>query len=157
MSRIYFQDVWPDELSNCYGCGRNNKEGLQIKSYWENDESICIWTPKKHLMAGKDILCGGVVATLIDCHCLNTAIATAYKISNRELGTNPFLPYATGEFQMKLIKPIPLKKSITLKAKVEKISENKMIVSCSLFSDDRICAKGHITAIKVSDNFWKKE
>ena len=27
-----FQDYYPDELSYCYGCGRLNEDGLQIKS-----------------------------------------------------------------------------------------------------------------------------
>ena len=26
------QDSYPDELSHCYGCGRLNRDGLQIKS-----------------------------------------------------------------------------------------------------------------------------
>jgi hypothetical protein len=28
------QDSYPDELSHCYGCGRLNLDGLQIKSVW---------------------------------------------------------------------------------------------------------------------------
>ncbi len=30
-----FQDYYPDEVSHCYGCGRLNEQGLQIKSYWD--------------------------------------------------------------------------------------------------------------------------
>ena len=50
MSKVFFQDLWPEELSYCFGCGRNNKYGLQIKSYWEGDKAICVWNPKQYLM-----------------------------------------------------------------------------------------------------------
>ncbi|MBY9006626.1 MAG: PaaI family thioesterase [Candidatus Lokiarchaeota archaeon] len=156
MSQKFFQDLWPEELSYCFGCGRNNKDGLQIKSYWEGDESLCIWTPKEYLKAGKDILCGGIVATIIDCHCLNTAIAVAYKRETRELGTEPFIPYATGSLRMELKKPIPIQKPIILKAKVDQIQDKKIIVSCLLFSDNILCAKGEIIALRVSKDFWKQ-
>ena len=29
-----FQDFYPDNVSHCYGCGRLNPEGLQIKTHW---------------------------------------------------------------------------------------------------------------------------
>ena len=41
MEKKYFQDFMPENV--CFGCGNNNHEGLQIKSYWENDESVLIW------------------------------------------------------------------------------------------------------------------
>lgn len=38
-----FQDHWPDIAANCWGCGRNNEHGLQIKSHWDGDEAVCVW------------------------------------------------------------------------------------------------------------------
>jgi len=35
MDHKAFQDYYPHELSHCYGCGRLNEHGLQIKSYWD--------------------------------------------------------------------------------------------------------------------------
>ena len=35
-----FQDFYPDELSHCYGCGRLNEQGLQLKSYWDGEETV---------------------------------------------------------------------------------------------------------------------
>ena len=34
-----FQDHYKDEYSVCYGCGRLNPHGHQIKSYWDGEES----------------------------------------------------------------------------------------------------------------------
>ena len=41
MTSKAFQDYYPDDVSHCYGCGRLNPDGLQIKSYWEGEESVC--------------------------------------------------------------------------------------------------------------------
>jgi len=50
-----FQDYYADDYSHCYGCGRLNEHGLQIKSYWDGSESICRFLPKKHYTGGKKI------------------------------------------------------------------------------------------------------
>lgn len=42
------QDYYPDELSYCYGCGRNNEHGHQIKSFWDGDETVAHFTPKEY-------------------------------------------------------------------------------------------------------------
>ena len=39
MDKKAFQDYYPDEFAHCYGCGRLNQDGLQIKSYWDGEES----------------------------------------------------------------------------------------------------------------------
>jgi hypothetical protein len=62
MSPIAFQDLIPDNL--CYGCGPHNQGGLRIKSYWEGDESICVYRPERHHSAGPpQFLNGGIIAT----------------------------------------------------------------------------------------------
>ena len=45
MKNKSFQDAYPDELSYCYGCGRLNEQGLQLKSYWEGEETIAVCLP----------------------------------------------------------------------------------------------------------------
>jgi len=65
---------------HCYGCGADNAKGLRIKSFWDGDEAVCRFKPEPHLCGGrKEIVNGGVVATLIDCHSLNLAVARAYR------------------------------------------------------------------------------
>jgi len=46
-----FQDNYPDQLAYCYGCGRLNEHGYQIKSYWQGDESVCVYQPKEYHIA----------------------------------------------------------------------------------------------------------
>jgi hypothetical protein len=51
MSENAFQDDYPDELSHCYGCGRLNMDGLQLKSYWDGDETVARFRPRASHMA----------------------------------------------------------------------------------------------------------
>ena len=155
MVKKAFQDLLPDEISHCYGCGRNNQNGLQIKSYWDGEKTVCNWIPQEQFMAGKNFLCGGIIATLIDCHGLNTAIAVAYKEEGREIGSKPFIPYATGSISIKLLCPTPLNHEIMIRGQVKSINLSKIIVLCRLYSNEKECAQGEITAVKVSENFWK--
>ena len=34
-----FQGYYPDDLAQCYGCGRRNEHGRRIKSCWDGDEA----------------------------------------------------------------------------------------------------------------------
>ena len=62
--------------NHCFGCGPENDLGLRIKSYWDGkNQSICRFIPEKHHCAGPaEYLNGGIISTIIDCHCICTAI-----------------------------------------------------------------------------------
>ena len=51
MNSDAFQDYYPDELSHCYGCGRLNDQGLQLKSHWEGEESVAVFHPRPYHIA----------------------------------------------------------------------------------------------------------
>ena len=74
MERTAFQDQSFD--CDCWGCGRRNDYGLGIKSYWSGNEAVCAWQPKTFHIAGpRNVLNGGIIATIIDCHSICTAVA----------------------------------------------------------------------------------
>ena len=53
MDRPAFQDQIGG--NHCWGCGPLNAHGLQIKSYWSEDddgEAVCIWRPQSYHAAG---------------------------------------------------------------------------------------------------------
>jgi hypothetical protein len=39
MTQKSIQDFYPDDFAICYGCGRLNQHGHQLKSYWDGDET----------------------------------------------------------------------------------------------------------------------
>ena len=47
--------------------------GLQIKSYWDGDETVTRFTPRPQHTAIPGYVYGGLIASLIDCHSTGTA------------------------------------------------------------------------------------
>ena len=89
MNEKPIQDYYPDEVAICYGCGRNNPKGLRIETRWDGEEGICRFTPEPHHTAFPGFVYGGLVASLINCHSMGTAIAAAYRADGRDPGTAP--------------------------------------------------------------------
>ncbi|MFX1572775.1 MAG: PaaI family thioesterase [Promethearchaeota archaeon] len=149
MENEAIQDKWPEIGTYCWGCGRSNEHGLQIKSYWEGDECVCTWKPKRYYCAYPGRGCGGILATILDCHCLNTAASAAHRAEGREEGTDPPIMYATGTLSVKFLNPAPLNKPWIFRARVKEMSERKITVSCSVFAKEKECANGEIVAIRM--------
>ena len=107
MTEAAFQDFYPDFFAHCYGCGRLNEHGLQIKSYWEGAESVCIFTPRPYHTAVPGYVYGGLIASLIDCHSTGTAAAAAYRAESRTMDTDPPLRFLTASLHVDYLKPTP--------------------------------------------------
>jgi acyl-coenzyme A thioesterase PaaI-like protein len=148
MSQKSFQDQ--GSVSHCHGCGADNERGLQIKSYWDGDEAVATWKAQAHHCGGsKEIVNGGIIASLIDCHSLNLAIAHAYKIEQRPIGSAPHIGYVTGKLSVSYLKPTPIKEPLQLKAHITKTAGRKAWVSCTLSARGQVCATGEVLGIRV--------
>ena len=150
MNKDYFQDHMPSNV--CFGCGSDNHEGLQIKSYWDGDESVCIWKSKEKYHGWPNLMNGGIMATIIDCHCMGTAMAYAYKIENRSLESLPEYRYATGSMNIRYIKPTSNTHPVELRATVTEQKGRKTSVSCELYSQGILTATAEVIAIRVFDS-----
>ena len=73
------QDFYADDLAWCYGCGRLNQEGFQLKTYWDGDETVTRFTPRPYHTAIPGFVYGGLIASLVDCHGTGSAAAAAYR------------------------------------------------------------------------------
>lgn len=149
MSKEAIQESWPYEGTFCYGCGKNNEHGLQLKSYWEAEETVAIWKPKAHHIAFKGILNGGIIATLIDCHGTGTANAAAHKAEGSD---DSHFMYVTSGLSIRFLRPTPIDKPVTLRAQVTDISGAKMTVTCSLYSGEDKCATREVYTVRVSQD-----
>jgi acyl-coenzyme A thioesterase PaaI-like protein len=142
----FFQDHMPENV--CFGCGHNH-EGLQIKSFWEGDVSVCKWKSEEKYHGWSDLMNGGIMATLIDCHCMGTAMADAYRRENRDLDSEPVYRYATGTLSVKYLKPTP-NDEVELRAKIVEVKGRKTVLSCDfLSSSGEITATADVVAIRV--------
>ena len=148
MSQKSFQDQ--GSVSHCHGCGADNERGLQIKSYWDGDEAVATWKAQAHHCGGsKEIVNGGIIASLIDCHSLNLAIAHAYKIEQRPIGSAPRIGYVTGKLSVSYLKPTPIREPLQLKARITKTAGRKTWMSCTLSARGQVCATGEVLGIRV--------
>ncbi|MDW3649531.1 MAG: PaaI family thioesterase [Bacteroidia bacterium] len=150
MEKIYFQDYMPGNV--CFGCGADNPEGLQIKSYWEGEEAVCIWDSQEKYNGWKNLLNGGILATLVDCHSMGAAMAYAYKSEDRALDTMPEYRYATGTINVRYLKPTPNDKPIELRAQILEMKGRKTIVACQVFCESIQTAECEVVAIRVFDS-----
>ena len=153
MTRKAIQEYYDDLYSHCYGCGRLNEFGLQIKSFWEGDEAVCRFTPKSYHTALPGIVYGGLIASLIDCHSAGTAAAAAYRAENRDLDSKPAYRYVTASLHVDYLKPTPIEKPITLRASVRELKGRKAIVDCLLLVDGEVCARGEVILVQVPDSW----
>ena len=121
---VYFQDHMPGNI--CFGCGADNPEGLQIKSYWDGEESICHWSSEDKYRGWPSLMNGGIIATLVDCHCMGTAMAHAYRSEGRNLDSRPIYRYATGTMNIKYLKPTSNDHPIELRARITEVKGRKV-------------------------------
>jgi acyl-coenzyme A thioesterase PaaI-like protein len=146
-----FQDQIPGNF--CYGCGSLNEQGLQLKSYWEaENESICRFIPSVHHAAGPlHFLNGGIIATIIDCHCVCTAIAWAYRAAGREIGGGETIWYATAALEVNYKCPVRIDREVILNAKVLETSDRKVVLNCLLYSasEETPCAEARVVAVRT--------
>ncbi len=143
--------------NSCHGCGAWNERGLRIKSRWEGGVSICEFVPQPHHAAmPPDIVNGGIIASVIDCHSVCTAIDDAYRRVGRYSGDGkrPLLWYATVSLHVEYLKPTPLAEPFIVKAKITAVDNRRTSLTTELTTanGDVTCA-GEVVAAQVSDRW----
>jgi acyl-coenzyme A thioesterase PaaI-like protein len=146
-----FQDYYPDAMSYCYGCGRLNEHGHQIKSYWDGDETVCHFQPKPYHTAIPGYVYGGLIASLIDCHSTGTAAAAAYRAEGRAMDTLPPLRFLTASLHVDYLKPTPLGPLLEIRGKIKEVKGRKVVVEATLLAEGVMCACGEVVAVQVPE------
>ncbi len=146
-----FQDHYPDDLAQCYGCGRLNAHGLQIKSRWDGDEAVATFVPRPHHTAVPGFVYGGLIASLIDCHGTGTAAAAAYRAAGRALGEGPPFRYVTASLHVDYLRPTPMGTTLTLRARVKELKGRKVVLAIDLTAAGEVCARGEVVAVQMPD------
>jgi acyl-coenzyme A thioesterase PaaI-like protein len=152
MEQKAFQDYYPDQLSYCYGCGRLNEHGLQIKSYWDGDETVCIFEPKAYHTAIPGYIYGGLIASLIDCHSTGTAAAAAYRAEGRAMDTEPALRFLTASLHVDYLRPTPIEGLLEVRGTIKEIKGRKVVVTTTLSAGGQVCARGEVVAVQMPDS-----
>lgn len=147
-----FQDYYSDSTSHCYGCGRLNEDGLQLKSYWDGEESVARFEPRPYHTAIPGYVYGGLIASLIDCHSTGTAAAAMYRAEGREMDTEPSYRFLTAKLQVEYLRPTPINGTLEIRGHVASIDGRKVVVLSSLFAGGVECARGEVLAVEVPES-----
>lgn len=148
-----FQDLLPG--NHCYGCGPDNVHGLRIKSRWSGErEATCSFQPQIFHCAGPSkYLNGGIVATLIDCHAICTAMAYAYRQAGREIAAGEPINFVTGTLNLRFRRPAGIREEVTVVARIAEAGERKTVLDCTVTSAGAVCVEAQVVAVKVA-NDW---
>jgi acyl-coenzyme A thioesterase PaaI-like protein len=147
-----FQDYYPDDYSHCYGCGRLNAHGHQIKSYWDGNESICHFLPKEYHTGGKKgILYGGLIASLMDCHAAGTAAAAKVKEEGIKIKKGEMPRFVTASLKVDFLAPTPVNTELELRGKIKDIAGRKVIIEVTLIVKRKVCAIGELLFIQLKE------
>jgi acyl-coenzyme A thioesterase PaaI-like protein len=148
-----FQDLMHENF--CWGCGADNPDGLQIKTVWDGDTSLTRWTPSSQFAAGpKHILNGGIIATLLDCHGVVTAIADRYRSQDREIGTGPEIWCATAKMAVEYLRPTPIDAEVELRGTVGDVDERFSTIEVVLAAKGKDRARATVHAVLVPES-WR--
>jgi len=136
---------------HCFGCGSLNERGLQIKSRWDGDELVCRWHPKPHHIGHPGVVYGGVIASVVDCHAVWTAMATACRDEGLPLEDASVPPFAfvTGKLSVSYLKPARIDRPLELHAKVSDKGERRVDVRCRVMQDGVECASAEVVTVRV--------
>jgi acyl-coenzyme A thioesterase PaaI-like protein len=149
----FFQDELRD--NRCWGCGADNPDGLHLKSAWEGDVAVARWTASPAHAAGpRHVLNGGIIATVLDCHGVCTAIADAYRRDDRAIGSDPDIWYATTSITVDYLRPTPIHAELRLVGSVREADGTRAIVDCSVEAAGKERARGVVASVRVPDE-WR--
>lgn len=149
-----FQDFYAEDVSHCYGCGRLNEHGHQLKSYWDEEETVARFTPKPYHTAIPGYVYGGLIASLIDCHGTGTAAAAATRARGRDMDSG-LLRFVTASLKVDYLRPTPLGPELELRGTVAELKERKVVVHITLYAEGQPCAKGEVVAVLMPEGMGK--
>lgn len=126
----YFSD------GRCFGCGPANELGLHLRSFPGSRGLVAEWEPGQQHEAFPGVLCGGIIGTLLDCHSNWTAWWALFERDGIE---RPIT--VTAGYEVKLLRPTPLDRAVSLYSEPIEIGEDRVKVEARLESDGKPTAE----------------
>jgi acyl-coenzyme A thioesterase PaaI-like protein len=141
MSRASLQETYAPN-GRCFGCGPANARGLRIRSFpfaeTLDAHVVCDFVPEPHHEAFENVLNGGIIGTVLDCHMNWTTIFHLMK----KQGLDQALPCVTAEFKVVLKRPTPMG-PVHVDARVLESLDDR----CTIEATMTAASTGKVTAI----------
>ena len=153
MTSLAIQDFYPEDFAHCYGCGRLNAHGMQIKSRWDGDgpDVVTVYTPRPDQIGVPGFAYGGLIASLIDCHAMGTAAAAAERAAGRAIGDGPAPRFVTASLKVDYLKPTPSDALLEIRARAREVGARKVIVDATVSARGVVTAKGEVVAVRIPE------
>ena len=129
----------------CFGCGPSNPLGLHVRSFPDGDDVVAEWQPQPQHRAFDSVLNGGIIGTLLDCHCNWTA---AYHLMAKRGADRPPTT-VTADYHIRQLKPTPTDGPVRLRAHVVDSTDDRATVEGTLEADGVVTATCRATFVAV--------
>jgi acyl-coenzyme A thioesterase PaaI-like protein len=123
----------------CFVCGPENPAGLKLDFTFDGEKISTVYTPRKEHQGYKDIVHGGIVATVLDEVMVKLAI---------ELG----MPAVTAQMDIRLKKAARVGERITVTAKLSEVKKKLLFAVARAELDDNTLvaeARGKLVRIQI--------
>ena len=146
------QDHYPDDVAHCYGCGRLNPLGHQLKTRVIGKETVAHFTPRPEHMSVPGFVYGGLVASLIDCHGMATAAAADLTRQGRTIGDGPTPRFVTAGLNVRYLKPTPIGVVLMVRGRVKEAGERKFVIEATVSAGGVVTAAGEVVAVRMPES-----
>jgi len=147
------QDHYPDNVAQCYGCGRLNGAGLRLRTVWDGDETVTRYRPRPEHTAVPGFVYGGLIASLIDCHGTGTAAAASYRAEGRPWDSVPPLRFVTASLHVDYLRPTPIDAELEVRGWVKEVKGKRVVVSAEVHAAGVVTARGEVVAVPMPEGF----
>jgi acyl-coenzyme A thioesterase PaaI-like protein len=151
------QDLYPDDYSHCYGCGRLNSHGLHVKSEWRDGEASARFTPAEYHIAMPGYVYGGLIASLVDCHAMATAAAASMLAGGLVPGRDVTPRFVTASLQVDFVRPTPAGEELLLRSRPGEVSERKVSVEVEVIVRGVATVRGRVIAVRLPETMSPKD
>ncbi|MBN2173999.1 MAG: PaaI family thioesterase [Bacteroidales bacterium] len=117
---------------NCFGCAPHNSFGLKMSFIDQGEFVICYWSPSDHFSGYRNVLHGGIQATLLD------------EIASWTIQVKLKTAGVTANIDLRYKKPVFVDQGqVLLRAKIREIVKRIAVVETELFNPEgELCCSG---------------
>ncbi len=126
-----------DRDDYCFVCGPQNPIGLKLSIEKTEKGARTQYTAKKEHQGFKNILHGGITATLLDEVMVWSAFLHGY-------------PVVTLSLQINYHKPIQTGQNLTVEGELKEIGERRIVAESRILHDGKLMAKGSAILLRVN-------
>ena len=145
---IAIQETYPEDAAHCYGCGRFNSEGIQIKTHLQGVETVTLFDPWPSHTAFGGTVYGGLIASVIDCHSTGSAAIFTMMAAGTMVGSEPSPRFVTAHLEVDFHAPTPLER-LRVVGRLVEITERKAIVESELIARGITTATGSAVLVRL--------